>query len=208
MKVLLRKSFSITASACLLALTIRSAYGQASKVIGEKPVFEDFPSPILNTGKDKPFKPKEWLEIEAKLKVSLSPIPKSKTADKITVKWYVAVKNTEKSGSYLLLTKDIDYVNIPLDEDIYVSVYLSPSSVRRITGMDKAGKNAVELVGYEVLINGTKAFEESNKSKPGWWNTPSDKISRSEAVPLLTKSETPFSMFWWDRFAEVAPERR
>jgi hypothetical protein len=208
MKDLLCKSFSVAASACLLALTISSAYGQASRVIGEKPMFEDFPSPNLTVGKDKPFKPKEWLEIEAKIKVSLSPEPKSKTCDKITVKWYVAVKNTEKSGSYLLLTKDVDYVNIPLEEDVYCSVYLSPSSVKRLTGFDKAGKNAVELVGYEVLINGSKAFEESNKSKPGWWNTPSEKISRSEVVPLLTKPETPFSMLWWDRYAEVAPERR
>lgn len=208
MKVLLRKSFSITASACLLALTIGSACGQASRVIGDKPVFEDFPSPNLSVGKDKPFKPKEWLEIEAKIKVSLSPEPKSKTCDKITIKWYVAVKNTEKSGSYLLLTKDVDYVNIPLEEDVYCSVYLSPSSVKRLTGFDKAGKNAVELVGYEVLINGSKAFEESNKSKPGWWNAPSEKISRSEVVPLLTKPETPFSMLWWDRYAEVAPQRR
>ena len=31
---------------------------------------------------------------------------------------------------------------------------------------------------------------------------PSDKISRSETVPLLKKSETPFSAMWWDRFIE------
>jgi hypothetical protein len=208
MKVLLRKSFSITASACIAALTIGSALGQASKVIGEKPVFEDLPSPIFSGGKDKAFKPKDWLEIEAKIKVSLSPEPKSKTCDKITVKWYVAVKNTEKAGSYLLLTKDIEYVNIPLEEDVFCSVYLSPASVKRLTGQDKGGKNAVELVGYEVLVNGSKQFEDSNKSKAGWWNAASDKISRSEAVPLLSKADTPFSNMWWDRYAEVGVERR
>ncbi len=208
MKVLLRKSLSITASACFAALTIGTAFGQASKVVGEKPSFDDLPSPIFSGGKEKSFKPKDWLEIEAKIKVSLSPEPKSKTCDKITVKWYVAVKNTEKSGTYLLLTKDIEYVNIPLDEDVYCSVYLSPASVKRLTGLDKGAKGAVELVGYEVLVNGTKGYEDSTKNKAGWWNAPSDKISRSEAVPLLSKANTPFSNMWWDRYAEVGVERR
>jgi hypothetical protein len=210
MKFLFSKSLFLALPACFLALTMGSASGQAAKVVGEKPIFEDLQSPMLNlaVGKDKAFKPKDWLEIEAKLKVSLSPEPKSKACDKITVKWYVAVKNTEKSGSYLLLTKDIEYVNIPLEEEIFCSVYLSPSSIKRLTGQDKAGKNCVELVGYEVLVNGTKVFEESNKNKPGWWNAASDKISRSDSVPLLTKNDTPFKMMWWDRYAELGSDRR
>lgn len=181
-----------------------SSYGQAAKVLGEKPVFDDLPSPEFSGGKQKSFKPKDWLEIETKLKISMSPEPKSKTCEKLTVKWYVAVKNPEKSGSMFLLTKDIEHVNAPLDEDIYCSVYLSPASIKRLTGSDKGGKNAVEIVGYEVLINGEKVASDTTKFKINWWNTPSDKISRSESVPLLTKSETPFSTMWWDRYAEVA----
>jgi hypothetical protein len=95
-------------------------------------------------------------------------------------------------------------VNAPLDEDIYCSVYLSPASIKRLTGSDKGGKNAVEYVGYEVLISGEKVVSETSKGKVGWWNAASDKISRSDTVPLLNKSETPFSTMWWDRYAEVA----
>lgn len=181
-----------------------SAYGQAAKVVGEKPVFDDLPSPEFSGGKQKSFKPKDWLEIEAKLKISLSPEPKSKTCEKLTVKWYIAVKNPEKSGTFLLLTKDIEHVNAPLEEDIFCSVYLSPASIKRLTGSDKGGKNTVEYVGYEVLVNGEKVVAETNKGKVGWWNAASDKISRSDSVPLLNKSETPFSTMWWDRYAEVA----
>jgi len=108
----------------------------------------------------------------------------------------------------LLLTKDIDHVNVPLDEDIYCSLYLSPASLRRLTGTDRGGKAAVEYVGYEVLINGEKVAQETSKGTAGWWLKASDKISRSESVPLLNKSETPFSNMWWDRYAEVSPERR
>jgi hypothetical protein len=204
MNDLLRKSLSLTASAVIAGLSIGSAFGQAAKVVGEKPTFDDLPSPEFSGGKQKSFKPKDWLEIEAKLKIALSPEPNSKTCEKVTVKWYIAVKNPEKSGTFLLLTKDIEHVNAPLDEDIYCSVYLSPASIKRLTGSDKGGKNAVQYVGYEVLINGEKVVAETDKGKVGWWNAASDKISRSDTVPLLNKSETPFSTMWWDRYAEVA----
>ncbi|MES2923742.1 MAG: Amuc_1102 family pilus-like protein [Verrucomicrobiota bacterium] len=202
------KAPSIAAIAAIAVLSMGSAFGQASKVLGEKPTFDDLPSPQFSGGKDKAFKPKDWLEIEAKLKISLSPEPPSKTCEKITVKWYIAVKNPDKAGTMLLLTKTIDHVNAPLEEDIYCSVYLSPGSIKRLTGSDKGGKTAVEYVGYEVLVNGEKKVEETNKGKPGWWNAASEKISRSESVPLLNKSETPFSTMWWDRYAEIGVERR
>jgi hypothetical protein len=108
----------------------------------------------------------------------------------------------------MLLTKEIEHVNIPLEQDVYCSVYLSPSSVKRLTGTDRQGKNAVEAVGYEVFYNGTKVAEETDKFKVGWWSVASEKISRNDSVPLLKKSETPFSDMWWDRYAELAPDRK
>lgn len=208
MNHLLRKTLSLSFTAFLAGLSVTSAFGQAAKVLAEKPAFDDLPSPEFSGGKQKSFKPKDWLEIEAKLKVALAPAPPSKTCEKLTVKWYIAVKNPEKSGSMLLLTKDIEYVNIPLDEDVYCSIYLSPASVKRLTGLDKGGKGAVEYVGYEVMINGEKIAQETNKGQAGWWTKASDKISRSDTVQLLTKAETPFSNMWWDRYAEVSVERR
>jgi hypothetical protein len=108
----------------------------------------------------------------------------------------------------LLLTKDIEHVNVPLDEPIMSSVYLSPASLKRLTGSDKVGKRAVEYVGYEVLVNGEKVASETSKGKAGWWNVASPSISRSDSVPLLNKSETPFSNMWWDSYAEISTERR
>lgn len=204
MNVLLRRTLSLSISAILVGLSIGSAFGQAAKVEGAKPSFDDIPSPEFSGGKQKSFKPKDWLEIETMLKVSLAPEPKSKTCERLTVKWYVAVKNPDKPSTMLLLTKDVEHVNVPLDEEIYVSVYLSPASLKRLTGTDKGGKSAVEAVGYEVLVNGEKVAAETTKFKVGWWNAASDKISRSDSVPLLNKDETPFSTMWWDRYAEVA----
>jgi hypothetical protein len=198
----------LTVISCALAgvLSHSAANAQVFRVEGDKPAFEDISSPKLGDSKNG-FKPKEWLEIEASIKVDMRPEPRSKTADRILVKWYVAVENPDKQGTYLLLTKDITHVNIPLGDKVFSSVYLSPSSVRRLTGGDRAGKSMVYLVGYEVLANGVKVAENSSKDKPGWWNIASNKISRSEVVPLLDKSESAFAQMWWDRYAEISKEK-
>jgi len=196
------------ACATLAAISMPHAAAQTYKVEVKQPEFEDYPSPEIGGGKSKSFKPKDWLEIEASIKVQMSPAPISQTADRILVKWYVAVENPEKKGTYLLLTKDITHVNVPLDEEVFSSVYLSPASVRRITGSDRAGKRSVYLVGFEVLVNGEKVAQETSGSKVGWWNVASDKISRSDTVPLLDKSESAFADMWWDRYAEIFKERR
>jgi hypothetical protein len=182
-----------------------NAFSQASKVTAEKPTFEDLPSPEFNGGKQKPFKPKDWLEVETKIKVEMKPEPKSKTAPEVVVKWYVAVKNPEKSGSFFLLSKTITHINVPLNEDIYSSVYLSPASIMRLTGSPKGGKNAVEYVGYEVLVGGEVKASDTNKGDVGWWKSPN--LSNNDSVPLLAKHETPFAAMWWDRYAEVKLEK-
>jgi hypothetical protein len=202
-----RKPLLLAAAFALSAFSSQSAFAQESKVEAQKPKFDDLPSPEFSGGKQKSFKPKNWLEAEATIKLSMRPEPKSKTAERITVKWYVAVKNPEKSGTFLLLTKEIVHVNIPLDEDIISSVYLSPASLRRLTGSDRAGKGAVEYVGYEVLVDGEVKAADTDKGQPGWWKSTSDKISRTDTVPLLDKSETPFANMWWDAYAEIEPKR-
>ncbi len=189
-------------------LSSSTANAQAFKVEGASPEFDELPSPEYSGGKQKSFKPKDWVEIEASLTIQMAPEPPSKTAERILVKWYVAVEHPDKRGAFLLLTKDVTHVNVPLNEAIFSSVYLSPASITRLTGSDRGGKGAVKYVGYEVLVNGEKVAAEADGAKAGWWNVASDKISRSETVPLLNKMETPFANHWWDRYAEILVERR
>lgn len=207
MNASLRNFLFATAFVITTGVPIGSASGQAVKVTTGKASFDDLQSPSFSGGKQKTFKMKDWLEIETKVKVLMSPEPKSKTCDRLTVKWYIAVKDPDKANTMLLLTRDITHVNIPLNEDVYCSVYLSPASIKRLTGSDRAGKNAVEAVGFEIIVNGEKVAEDTTRFKPGWWNAADDRIARSDAVPLLSKSETPFSNMWWDRYAEVLDPR-
>ena len=175
------------------------AQGEARAEVAD-PSFDDLPSPNINPGKDKRFKPKDWLEVETKVKLDVRPTPKIPFLDRVTVKWYVAVQNPEGRG-FLLLTKDVNHVNVPTDEEFYVSVYLSPSSIKRLTGRERAAKSTVDRVGVEILWNGVKVGQASSKGKAGWWNAAS--LSRSDKIPLLNKNETPFAIFWWDRYAQI-----
>jgi hypothetical protein len=169
--------------------------------------FDNIPSPEVQSGKQKAFKPKDWLEVEAGMKLPAANAEQKKIGfiNEVTVKWYIAVKNPDGKG-VIKLAKTINHINVPIDEEVFTSVYMSPSSLKRLTGTDKASKSAVEAVGIEVLVNGEKIAQGSVKQKDGWWNAGS-LSDQSDKFPLLNKDETPFQMLWWDRYAEIKREK-
>lgn len=181
------------------------------KVDIDKPKVEDIPSPD-NAGNSskKNFKPKDWMEVELKFKIEAKDRDK-RFADKVTIKWYIAAKSPEKNNNgYVLLEKEITHINVPLGEDVYTSVYLSPNSVMRLTGSKNVSKTDIKDAGGEILVDGqqpvgTKKGYFSMDGKPGWWT--SGQLSRYDKIPLLDKSETPFKFFWWDRYAEIEAKR-
>jgi hypothetical protein len=199
-------------TAALVAISMATPlYAQAGKVSASDPKFDSIQSPDVggNTGV-KNWKAKDWLEAEVKFKVEMPKSYKEKFVDSVTVKWFVAIKNPSGSG-YALLEKEVTHVNVAVDEDVYSSVYLSPSAIMRISGRERASKSVVSHVGGEILVNGTSIETNkdryfSSKGKPGWWV--SSKLSKYDRIPLLNKNETPFKFLWWDRYAEIKPERR
>ncbi|MEO0017570.1 MAG: hypothetical protein RLZZ522_853 [Verrucomicrobiota bacterium] len=198
----IRKSALFAATAAILALFPCAAFA-ATKVEVDKPKPVDLPSPQFAGVKGESWTPKDWLKIETRLKVAMIPEPKSKTCDTLTVKWHVAMDNPEKSGTYLKFTREVQHVNVPLGEDVYVCVFLSPASIRRLTGSDRAGKNSVKFIGVEVVTEGQTADAAEGKDK--WWTMVSKSMSESAVVPLQSKAETPFAAAWWDRYAEEKP---
>lgn len=201
------RSLAFTAAAAVFTLAAAPlALAQGKANVG-KLNFDALPSPDVSIGKNKSYKPKDWLEVEAEITIPAQTADQKKSGfiDQVTVKWYVAVKNPDGKDMYKL-AKDINHINVPVDEPIYSSVYLSPNTLKRLTGSDRAGKSAVEVVGLEVLVNGVKVGEGTSKMKEGWWNAAS-LSDQSSRFPLLNKNETPFAMFWYDRYAEIQKDR-
>jgi hypothetical protein len=125
--------------------------------------------------------------------------------DGLSIRWYVAVQNPTGNG-FFLLEKDVDYVNMPVEEEIFAAVYLAPATIKRLTGSDRADKGAIEGVAGEVSFNGQKVAVFSSRSGDEWWKSPS--LSRTEKFPLMSKGETPFMNLWWDRYLQEKENRR
>ncbi|MCH2062595.1 MAG: hypothetical protein MK194_02595 [Roseibacillus sp.] len=183
------------------------------KIEASDPTFEDVRSPSIegNTVK-KSWKPKDWLEVEVKVKLEPGrAAPRDGYVDRLTVRWYVAVENKiDKAGQkYFLMEKEVTHVNVPLDEDFYLSCYLSPATIKRLTGRDRAGKNSITAVGGEISVVGAAAparfTSQGNIGKP-WWQSPT--MQRTNKYPLFNKNETPFKFLWWDRYLEIEAETR
>jgi hypothetical protein len=197
---------AIAASVAAFSFLAAPAHAQGKAEVGNM-IFDDIPSPEVSTGKSKSFKPKDWLEVEAGIKIPATNAEQKKAGfiDQVTVKWYVAFKNPD-GKNFIKLTKTINHINVPIDEEIFSSVYMSPSMLKRVTGKDKAGKGDVEAVGVEVLVNGEKVGTAAQKKPDKWWESGS-LSDQSDKFPLLNKDETPFAMLWWDRYAEIQKER-
>jgi hypothetical protein len=186
----------------LLALLPATVSAQARFDVDD-PSFDDLKSPEVGGNTSvKRFTPKDWLEVEVKFKISDSG-SKAEFVDRVNIRWYVAVKNPEGRG-YWLLEKSVTHVNVPVGEDVFASVYLSPNGVKRLSGSDRASKSVVEYVGGEIEIGGNRQIfvNKGSKTKP-FWTVASDSLSRTEKVPLLNKNETPFRFLWHDRYAEI-----
>ncbi|WP_418670611.1 Amuc_1102 family pilus-like protein [Akkermansia sp.] len=150
-------------------------------------------------------KPKRWADFEVPFKVEASPMPKSGYIDSLTFKFYIAVVNPDRARQYLKLYKEIKYVNVPVGESTYASVYLSPSSVKRITGSEGGRGKWVKYEGVVVEYNGkvVAPYSSERGKMEKWWTIQSPSIVETTYYPLLNKDETPFSVYWYDRYPEI-----
>ncbi|MEM9079289.1 MAG: Amuc_1102 family pilus-like protein [Verrucomicrobiota bacterium] len=200
---------SIVSVFLALLLSAVSASAQAVRVDADEAKFDDLESPEFggNTGTKK-FRAKSWLEAEAKLRVDARGRrggPEVKFLDRLQVNWKVAVKNPDGRGIYML-EKEVTYVNVPVGEDVYAAVYLSPSTIMRITGSDRAGKGAVEAIAGTVMYNGEEVGAFNSMGGKKWWEAAS--VSKTDKFPLMSKSDTPFRFLWWDRYLEEEARRQ
>ncbi len=196
------------------AFLIPTAFAQGTnnpntkvKVTLGKLKHEERLSPQLKTGDDpKPWvKEKKWVHFEIPFRVMASPAPKSGYIDSLTFKFYIAAVNPDRGKQYLKLTKEVKYVNIPVGEDIFATVFMSPSSVKRLTGSDGGRGSWIKYSAVTVTHNGKviAIFSSERGKMEKWYDVTSASMVDTDNYPLLNKDETPFAPFWYDRYPEV-----
>lgn len=201
------KNFVVVASGLAFSSIASGQLTQSkdAKFSVEDPKFETLQSPEIQDGNAKNLKPKDWLEVEVKLKVDkLREQPKDNYLDEITVNWHVVVKGQDRKA--YKISRSITHVNIPTDEEVYVSIYISPNTLRRITGKLKASKSDLDAVGGEVALRGEMVGFFSYGERAGWWRKELKGVEATSKFPLLDKTQTPFAPLWYDRYAEVKPK--
>ena len=209
--MMIRQRFSanILPLVCGLSLPI-SAFGQLelskdAKFKVDDPKFTELQSPEIQDGNAKSFKPKDWLEVEVKLQPDrVRNEPKDGYLDQINVNWHVVVKGQDRKN--YKISKSVTYVNIPVDEPVYVSIYISPNTLKRITGSSKASKSDLEAIGGEIEWGGKMVGFFTHGQKAGWWREALKGVEATSKFPLLDKTQTPFAALWYDRYAEVQPK--
>lgn len=202
---------SLIAAACTTASSL-CAQNVAVKITADEPNFDDLQSPELggNTGK-KAWKPKDWLEVEVPVEIETRPDTPDGYIDRLTVRWFVAVENKvdRNAAKFFLMEKSVTHVNVPVGEKFYLSCYISPATIKRLTGSDRAGKNAIAAVGGEINAPGAVSparFTSKGDVRTPFWTSAA--MQRSNKYPLLNKNETPFKNLWWDRYLEIAPDNQ
>lgn len=180
---------------------------------------EALPSPQFSTaGINKKFSPKDWFSMEVEVskievkdaaRTALGIAKDAQFISPVRVSFYMHVKSIEDPKKWIQLEKTVTYLNVPLNEPTYFSVYLSPSTIKRLFKADKFNPSNIERVGFEITYK-DEIIYRSTKPFGGymdWWNLSSANVLRdANSYPLLSKDETPFAPFWWDRYPEVKPK--
>lgn len=153
--------------------------------------------------REKPTKPRNWIEIEAEIEVETK--DPSGFIPEFEARWFAVIKEKESGKPVRILGKAI-FKNIKTaDKKIFLSAYIDPDTLERITGSDRPSEADIE--GYALTISGagivtdgdhaeglTKATTEKEAK---WWDTWKHQSLDGLIIP---KSKTPFAPLWTDRY--------
>jgi len=201
--MLAKNHFTLLASLAFFGLQLVCAQssGSSLQLDADEPNINIISSPNLGgvDGSNRRGRGKSWMEFEVPLEFETRDNDEHFVED-VTVEWYVAIKDKNSNGT-LLLEYAVDYVNIPTKEEISVSVYLTPTSLKILTGKDRYSESDIRATAAIISVDGREMKRVSTMRDENWWDSPS--LIKDSKVELLPKDETPFKFHWWDQYGEI-----
>jgi hypothetical protein len=146
--------------------------------------------------KDKRWKPKTWMELEVAFEADL---PRAEVIDALTFRYYIVLDGPREKQKTLV--GDVTHVNIPVGEAAHAVVYISPATIKAITGSEGFEAASVKAWGVEVLHGGDLAGGKSSTNSQ-WWESGQTIPPRAEGM-ILNKKQTPFAPLWGDYHVDV-----
>ena len=139
---------------------------------------------------------REWLEIDVKFEIE-GRSTSNDYLDQVSFKYYIVLDDKAKT----MITATVDHVNVPMNEEVWSSVYIAPSTIEKMMGKGNVSRSTVAGWAIEILHNGEVKGGDASKDKSSkWWRS-----RQGTAGALLSKANTPFRYLWWDRYAEEKP---
>ena len=178
-------------------------------VVAQNPTFkvkkletEVQPTPLFEAGGGVKSKrvpsQKSWLEVEVEFEVTKAGNKEGIVANAL-FRYYIAIQG--KDG-VKMLTGDVNHVNLLEGDKLFSVVYVSPTSLGKITGdYRKFQASAVKGVAVEIIVNGIVVGGKSDGPSGKWWQ--SGAMTASQGKGVLSKEKTPFALLWMDRYADV-----
>jgi len=142
----------------------------------------------LSSGPTKRSKSKDWLEVEVEFESQPEMI------DELTFKYTIGVEGK-------LLDGEVTHVSIPKGKDHFSVMYVSPSSLEKLTGGKALTGASIENVWVEVSRQGQKLAQPASY-KPG-----APKNVPHVTGMVLNKDQTPFAPLFYDRYEAIKSNR-
>lgn len=161
------------------------------------------PSFQVSGPRDKPTKPRHWIEIAADIEVETT--APSGFIPELEARWFAVIKD-KHSGKPVRLLGKTTFKNIRTsDKKITISAYIEPDTLERLTGSSRSSGRDIE--GYALTISGEGIVTEGRHGEgltmataekaAKWWETWENESLEGLIIP---KSATPFGPLWTDKY--------
>lgn len=197
---------TITAMILTLAMVAGAAAQQPvhrAKILKIEGQTQQTPSFQVSGPRDKPTKPRHWIEIEAEIEVETT--DPSGFIPELEARWFAVIKD-KNSGKPVRLLGKTTFKNIrTADKKISLSAYIEPDTLERLTGSSRPSERDIE--GYALTISGPGIVTEGRHGEgltmataekaAKWWETWEGQSLDGLIIP---KSKTPFAPLWTDLY--------
>jgi len=160
---------------------------------------------VAGPGK-KPSKARDWIEIEAEIEVETTD-PRGFIAE-LEAQWFAVIvdRQSKPDKKPVRLLGKATFKNIrTADRKIFLSAYIDPDTLERLTGGSRLSEGDIE--GYALTLAGPGVVKEGKYAEglskataekaAKWWVTwPGENLEGG----ILAKSKTPFAPLWTDRY--------
>lgn len=170
------------------------------RAIGIGHTMQQIPEFSVSGPRTTTFVPQQWLQIEVELDIqTTSP---TGYVDRLEVEYFVAVTDATTKRT-VLLTDRLVYLEANANERrVFVSAYVSPASLARVTGSRRPRVSDISAVAAVVTGSGVREPAEASTGGPrDWWKA--EGLARQQGL-VLPRSRTPFAPLWWDRYPRDA----